>query len=131
MSIAHEDAIRTIIERWNAGVREVDADLTDPDAEVHSAMTGATYRGFAGIRDWMTEIDEQFDSWQIAIEELDDIGGDHVLGVGSVHFRGRGSGVEFDQPLGWIFRFAGERIAEMRIFGDHSAARSAAAELSS
>jgi hypothetical protein len=131
VSRAQEDAIRNVIERWNAGEREIDPDFTDPDAEVHSAMTGATYRGFGGIKEWMAEIDEQFDSWQISLEEFEEIGEDRVLGVGSVHFRGRGSGVEFDQPLGWIFSFSGVRMTEMRIFGAPDAARAAAASSSS
>lgn len=127
MSGVQQAAIRDLIERWNDGEREVDEDLTDPDAEVHSAMTGFTYRGFAGIREWMSEIDEQFDSWRVTVEQMEDVGDDQVVAIGSVNFRGRGSGVEFDQPLAWTFRFKEERIVEVRIFGESEAARAAAA----
>jgi ketosteroid isomerase-like protein len=122
----HQDLIRDLFERWNHGDREVDAAAVDPDAEVHSAMTRATYRGYGGIKDWMAEIDDQFDSWQLTVEEMRDLSDDRVLALGMVHFRGRGSGVEFDQPIGWIIAFAGPRITEMRIFPEHAKALEAA-----
>jgi ketosteroid isomerase-like protein len=118
--------IRDLFERWNHGDREIDPVTIDPDAEVHSAMTRAIYRGYGGIKDWMAEIDEQFDSWRLTVEEMRDLPNDHVLALGSVHFRGRGSGVEFDQPIAWLIAFAGQRITEMRIFPDHATALEAA-----
>ena len=71
LSEAQQDLIRKIFERWNRGDREIDPAETDPEAEIHSAMTGFTYRGYDGVRKWMEEIDEQFDSWRISIEEID------------------------------------------------------------
>jgi ketosteroid isomerase-like protein len=124
-----QELILDLFERWNHGDREIDAAVIDPDAAVHSAMTRATYRGYGGIKDWMAEIDDQFDSWHLSVEEIKDLSGDRVLAFGSVHFRGRGSGVEFDQPLGWIIAFTGERVIEMRIFSDHERAREAAEAL--
>ncbi len=118
--------ILDLFERWNHGDREIDPTAVDPDAEVHSAMTRATYRGYGGVKDWMAEIDDQFDSWRLSVEEMRDLSGDRILVLGSVHFRGRGSGVEFDQPIGWIITFAGERIRDFRIFPDHESARNAA-----
>jgi ketosteroid isomerase-like protein len=121
-----EKLIRDLFERWNHGDREVDPAAVDPDAEVHSAMTRATYRGYGGIKDWMAEIDDQFDSWHLSVEEMRDLSGDRVLALGTVRFRGRGSGVEFDQPIGWLIAFGGQRITEMRIFPDHAKALEAA-----
>jgi ketosteroid isomerase-like protein len=124
-----EELIRHLFDRWNRGEREVDPSEIAPDAEIHSALTGFTYRGYGGIQDWQAEIDEQFDSWQLSIEQIDDLPGDRVLVIGDVQFRGRSSGVEFDQKIGWIFRFAGERMVEMRNFPDRASARSAAGAL--
>jgi ketosteroid isomerase-like protein len=126
VAVGREELIRDLFERWNHGDREIDPAAVDPDAEVRSAMTRATYRGYGGIKDWMAEIDEQFDSWQIAVEEMNELSGDRVMVLGSVRFRGRASGVEFDQPIGWIITFTGERVGEMRIFPDHASARNAA-----
>jgi ketosteroid isomerase-like protein len=125
-----EELIRDLFERWNHGDRDIDPATVAPDAEVHSAMTRATYRGYDGIKDWMAEIDEQFESWQISVEKISDLADDRAVALGSVRFRGRASGVEFEQPIGWIFRFVGRRVAEMRVFPDHASARSAAADVS-
>jgi len=123
--------MRSLFERWNRGIREIRPDEIAPDAEVKSALTGLTYSGHDGIKEWMAEIDEQFDSWRVSIDEIEDVPDDRVLAIGYVHFRGRGSGVEFDQAIGWMFRFAGDRVVEMRNFSDHASARDAVGAASS
>ena len=63
--MSHENVkpMRRTFERWNAGERKVDSDVTDPEIVVHSAMTNATYHGYAGLRRWFAEIDNQFEDW--------------------------------------------------------------------
>jgi ketosteroid isomerase-like protein len=126
VSAQRQELIRDLWQRWNQGEREIDPAEVDPDAEVHSVLTRGTYCGYEGIKDWWAEIDDQFESWRLSIEEMSDLPGDRVLAIGYVHFRGRGSGVEFDQPIGWIVRFAGEKIAELTNYPDHARARAAA-----
>ena len=46
--------------------------------------------------------------------------------LGAIHFRGRASGVEFDQPMAWLLTFAGERVIEIRTIPDHAQALEAA-----
>jgi len=123
---AREELIRDVFERWNAGEREIDPAAADPDAVVHSAMTNTSYTGYEGIRRWMAEIDEQFESWQISVDELRDVPDGSLVVLGRVHFRGRASGVEFDQSIAWLIWFAGERISTMRVFSGHERALEAA-----
>jgi ketosteroid isomerase-like protein len=126
VGVEGQELIRKQFERWNRGDREVYPEEIDPEARVHSAMTGFTYRGYDGVRKWWSEIDDQFDSWRLSIEEMTDIGQDRVLVLGSVAFRGRGSGLEFEQPIGWVYEFKEERVIELKAFGDHEKARLAA-----
>ncbi|MEK6251007.1 MAG: nuclear transport factor 2 family protein [Actinomycetota bacterium] len=126
MAAERQELILDLFERWNHGDREIDAAAVDPDAEVHSAMTRAVYRGYGGIKDWMAEIDEQFESWQISVDELRDVPDGSLVVLGRVHFRGRASGVEFDQSIAWLIWFAGERISTMCIFSGHDRALEAA-----
>lgn len=40
-----EELIRDVWRRWNSGVREFQADVLDPEIEIHSALTGQVFEG--------------------------------------------------------------------------------------
>ena len=126
MSDSREQVVRGIYARWNAGERELDPDEIHDDAVVYSAMTGNTFRGLDGVRRWMAEIDEQFEDWMLTIEEIRSLPDDRLLVLGGVHFRGRSSGTEFDQPMGWLVDFEGERVSALHNIVGHDAAIEAA-----
>jgi ketosteroid isomerase-like protein len=126
VTAAREELIRQEYARWNAGEREIDPQVVHPDVVVHSAMTNATYHGYEGGRRWMAEIDDQFEDWHLSIEEFKEASDDRLLGIGTIHLRGRGGGVEFDQPVGWLFTFSGERLMSITTFPDRAQALAAA-----
>jgi len=126
MSQENVELMRRTFERWNAGEREVDPEILDPEVVVHSAMTHATYHGYEGLRRWMAEIDHQFDDWNVLIDEFREASEDRLLALGTVHVRGRTSGVAFDQPMALLLAFAGERLIELRTIPDHAQALEAA-----
>jgi ketosteroid isomerase-like protein len=126
VSESREQLVRDIYARWNAGVRELDPDEIHEDAVVYSAMTGDTFRGIDGIRRWMAEIDEQFDEWRLTIDEIRSVVDDRLLVLGAVHFRGRASGAEFDQPMGWLVDFEGDLITALHNIAGHDSAIEAA-----
>jgi ketosteroid isomerase-like protein len=121
-----EELVRELFRRWNEGERVVESAEIHPDAVVYSSMTGNEFRGHEGVRRWMREIDEQFENWDLTIEELRRVPGDRLLALGSVHFRGRASGVEFDQPMGWLIDFDAGRVTALRNIVGHDAAIEAA-----
>jgi ketosteroid isomerase-like protein len=122
MSAGREALIRRQWERWNAGDRESHMGEIAEDFVVESVLTGRTFEGPAGLADWMAEIDESFESWRTWIDEVREVTTDRYLVLGGVHLRGRGSGVEFDQPIGWVVDFSGDRVARLRNLADHDAA---------
>jgi hypothetical protein len=126
VSDRREQSVRNVFERWNTGVRELPPDEVDPDAVVYSAMTGDTFRGIDGIRRWMAEIDQQFEEWLLTIDEIRSVSSERLLVLGAVHFRGRASGAEFDQPMGWLVDFEGELVAALHNIAGHDAAIEAA-----
>ena len=128
MSGARRDFLQSVFDDWNAGSREI-PDGTSGDFVLHSALTGLTYEGHEGIRRWMSEIDDQFDSWQLRIDEFRDVGEDWLLGLGAVELRGRASGIEFEQQTGWLVRFEADESVEMRLFPSRETAIAAAADL--
>ena len=126
MSGSREQLVRDIYERWNNGDRELNPEEIHPDAVVISAMTGHTFRGVEGIKRWMAEIDEQFDQWMLAIDEMRSVSSDRLLVLGAVRFRGRASGAEFEQPVGWLVDFDGDRITALHNIAGQDAAIEAA-----
>jgi ketosteroid isomerase-like protein len=123
---SREQQVRRTFERWNDGDRMLRPEEIHPDAVVYSAMTGDTFRGIGGVEAWMAEIDEQFEDWVLAIEEILSVDDGRLLVLGSVHFRGRSSGVEFDQPMGWLVDFKDDRICALHNITGHDAAIDAA-----
>jgi ketosteroid isomerase-like protein len=123
---SREELIRREFDRWNAGKREIDPQLVHHDIVIHSRMTNATYHGHDGMRRWMAEIDDQFDGWHSSIDEFREAPEERLLLLGAIHFRGRASGVESDQPMAWLLTFAGDQVTELRTIHDHAQALEAA-----
>jgi ketosteroid isomerase-like protein len=121
MSRENVEIIRSLIENFNAGDRTVPAELFDPEFELEtpfSSVSGTPYRGHAGIEDWLRELDEQFSEWQNRLDNIRE-NGDIVIVTGSLHVRGRVSGLEFDQPAAWVGHFrADHRLTRARIYLD-------------
>lgn len=123
---ARADLVRRVNQRWNAGDRRVDEEYADPECEVRSAMTGSVYRGYEGVRTWMQEIDEQFDRWRIQLDEFAHATNDRLLVLGSIQLYGRGSGLELEVPVAWLYEFRGDRILRLTTFATHDDGRRAA-----
>ncbi len=120
---SREELVRRWLDRWNAGEREFVPQVVHPDLVFHSlALTNATYHGHDGLRRWMAAIDEQFEAWHSFVDEFRDAPEDRLLGLGTVHLRGRASGVEFDQPMAWLLTFAGDQVIELTTIPDHAQA---------
>jgi ketosteroid isomerase-like protein len=112
-----EAFVREAIAHWNLAPQEVTR-YSHPESTVHSALTGETYQGHAGLERWMTEIRDQFDRWELRADEFRDLEPDGLVVLGSISMRGRASGVELEQPVVWLFRFRDELISEMTVYSD-------------
>ena len=64
---------------------------------------------------WFQEIEEQFDEWVVMADEWCEAG-DRVAAVGRVRLRGRGSGVSFETPVGWLFEIRGGKLTRLQTF---------------
>jgi ketosteroid isomerase-like protein len=129
MSQESVEIIRSLIEHFNAGDRTVPAELFDPNFELEtpfSSVSGTPYRGPAGIGEWLRELDEQFSEWGNRLDSIRE-NGDIVIVTGSLHVRGRVSGLEFDQPSARVGHFgADHRLIRARIYLDPAEALTAA-----
>lgn len=116
---------------WAEGVREIPPELAVPEIEIVSplsSLSGTPYRGYEGVREWIRDVEEQFESWEYKLDEVRE-GADPatVVGIGSVHLVGRGSGVAMDQPVAWVLRFApDDRVRRVEVYTDRQAGLTAA-----
>ena len=123
---SNAELVREAFEEWNTGQRETFMDRLDPEVEINvislQVTGGAPYRGYDGYRQWIAAMEESFEVWQLhprTFEEHDD----SILVLGSMHLRGRGSGVELDQETGWIVDVRDGRMWRLRTFTTHDEAR--------
>src|SRR5690348_9608717 len=125
MSPENAEIVRVLADHWNRGARSALTRYFDPAVELESplsSVSGTPYRGHAGIEAWTRDLDEQFSVWQLRLDEVREVG-DIVIVIGGVHGRGRGSGIEFDQPSAVVVAFGSDhRITRARIYADVDAA---------
>ena len=89
------DLVRGWFTRWNRGERSFDEVDSHPDAEIVSRFRPEPYRGRESFEQWVAEIDEHFERWELVVEEWTDGGENVVVAVGHLHLHGHGSGIEF------------------------------------
>jgi ketosteroid isomerase-like protein len=114
---AHVQLLERMVELWNSGADALE--LLDPEIEVltpFSSVTGVPYRGIAGYRAWRADIAEQFERWEMHLAEIRELGQARLLAVGFGRVRGRGSGIEFDQPAAVIVEFRDGRVMRLSIY---------------
>jgi ketosteroid isomerase-like protein len=120
--------IRDAFARWNAGDRQPPLDLIDPDVEIRTAIgdafKGEPFRGHEGAREWLAALDENFETWTLVVEEFMERG-ETIVALGHILARGRGSGVELDQDVGWVFRVRDGKVLRLHTFLDREEALAA------
>jgi ketosteroid isomerase-like protein len=124
----HVQLLERMIELWNAG--EDALELLDPEIEVltpFSSVTGEPYRGIEGYHEWRADIADQFERWEMHIEEIRALSDARLLASGFARVRGRGSGIEFDQPAAGFVDFKDGRVARIGIYPSEADALEAAA----
>jgi ketosteroid isomerase-like protein len=127
MSQENVEAFHEGVEALKRG--DVDAVLQRMDAEVvwlaaRSAVEGA-YHGHDGIRTFMADNAENFERFEPDFRDVRDLG-DRVLAIGTIHLRGRGSGVDTDVPAAGIATFKEGNLVRWEDFRERHLALEAA-----
>lgn len=120
------ERLRAAYEQFNES-GEFDWDLLDPEAEwnVFNFAPVVQYRGHEGVRRWLAEIGEPFETLQIQPEEF--VGADdQVVVVSTMRGRGRGSGAETEQALVSLWTFRDGRVVRHDSFTERDEALRAA-----
>jgi uncharacterized protein len=117
------DIVMRGIDAYNAGDVETMLELTDPEVTmvpVRSLLEGGEYRGHEGIRRFMTDMDEDWESRRVEVEEILDTD-DGVLVLGTFAATGR-SGTEVSYPVAWHSRYRDGKLWRMQAYSDREAA---------
>jgi ketosteroid isomerase-like protein len=119
------EIVRGLFERWNRGERDFSDDEVDATVQIQSRFQGEPYRGRDGLLRWMRDIDDHFSEWRLVVDEWRERG-DKVIALGRVRLRGEGSGLAFDQPMGWLIEVRDGRLLSLQTFPDPARALIAA-----
>lgn len=102
---------------------------TDPQIQVRAAIVGGlegtVYRGHAGLRQFVADIDETWSEFRVEAEEFLDLR-DRVLVLSRTIARGMGSGLGVETASGLLFDLRDGRIHRMQSFVSREAALAAA-----
>src|SRR5262249_46959697 len=97
----------------------------DPSLEMHTLtgamLEGASHRGHDGMRQWLIDVADYWESMWVEADQFVDAG-DAVVVLGRVYGRGKKSGVAIEAPAAWLCRQQDARLSYWRFYFDHSSA---------
>jgi ketosteroid isomerase-like protein len=126
MPQANIEVVRRLLDAWRRDDLPAALACIDPDVEFIPLRAGTegVYRGHEGVERFWADNRETFETFEPNYQ-LRDVGG-RVLAWGTIHVRGRGSGVEMDIPTGGIFDLQDGKIVRWHDFGSREKALEAA-----
>jgi ketosteroid isomerase-like protein len=92
---------------------------------VAATVEGGSVKGMEGMAHFLEEMDESWETFRIELEDFRLVG-EAALGHGRVIAKGRGSGLELDQPISSVTHFRDGKIARLQSFLDPEEALAAA-----
>jgi ketosteroid isomerase-like protein len=130
MSHENVEIVRHVVEAINRGDADAFVATVSPDVEWEDAVFWTegprTFRGRAGVREWLNQILEPWESVHLEAEEVTDVSdGRFVVGFGFTA-RGKESGVETQLRFWAMCGVAGGRITRREVFRERAEALEAA-----
>jgi uncharacterized protein len=124
MSKENVEVVRRAFAAFNERAVEDLIDLSDPACEwmpFRAQLEGMTYRGHEGVRQFVRDMDEDWEAFRIDPVEFHERA-DRVVVIGQVNALGRGSGVDVDSVAGFVFELRSGRLAKLISYSDPAAA---------
>jgi ketosteroid isomerase-like protein len=131
MSQENVEAFKRAIDAYNR--RDIDAVLEEIDPEVEwlgavqTLVEGKAkvYRGHAGVRQWVRDIDETLADIRLEFFEIRDLG-DQIVAIGRLYARGKASGAETESPFACVVDSKNGKATRVLSFLDPNEALEAA-----
>lgn len=124
MSQENLEVVRRAFATFNARAVDDLVGLSDPDSEwlpFRAQLEGMVYRGHEGIRQWVRDMDDDWEAFRIDPVEFHDRD-DRIVVIGHVQALGRTSGVDVDSEAGFLFELTGGRIVRVVSYSDPASA---------
>ena len=123
MSQENVEIVRRVAEAWQRDDFEGFLRLLDPEIEwltgTERGMGSTAYRGYEGVRElwklWRTEFE---DVW-IETGEVRDLGGERVLRLAHIRFRGPASGIVVESQLALVMTLCDGKIVRSMDYLSH------------
>jgi ketosteroid isomerase-like protein len=117
MSRDNVNAFLRGVEAINSADVEAALRVVTEDMVMRAARSGVEgeYRGRPGIRKFFADSAENFDTFRLDYSDVRDLG-DRVLAIGTIHIRGKGSGVETDIPTAGVATFRDGKMTSWEDF---------------
>ena len=115
MSQENLEVVRRAFTTFNARAVDDLVDLSDPDSEwlpFRAQLEGMVYRGHDGIRQFVRDMDDDWEAFRIDPIEFHDRD-DRIVVIGHVQALGRTSGVDVDSKAGFLFELRAGRIVRV------------------
>jgi ketosteroid isomerase-like protein len=125
MSEQNIEVARRATDAFNRRDVEELVEVSHPDSEwlpFRAQVEGGVYCGHAGIRQFVVDMDEDWERFEVEQVELVDLG-DRVLLIGRVHAVGRGSGVTLENDAGFVMDFRDGQLWRLVSYSDPDEAR--------
>jgi hypothetical protein len=123
VSQEHVETVRAILNNWNSGDRAFGrlSEYFDPAIRWESPLSsvaGEPYRGYAGIEQWIRDVDDQFTEWIISVDNTREAG-ERVIAIGTISALGRASEVTLEFAMAAVAEFASDhRMTRVHIYLD-------------
>ena len=129
MSEENVELVRRLIEAWNSNEPDGASGILDPGVVIDATrrlVNPKTYTGMQGMRRMLADTHEVWEEFRMEPDEVRDAG-DRVVAIGRWVGKGKGSGIEIQQPVADVFTLHDGRVIRLELgFTDPAEALEAA-----
>jgi uncharacterized protein len=111
------EVVRRVIDAWNRDQPEGVVRFLDSDVifdATQRRINPKTYTGMEGMRVMLADRDEVWEEFRLEPDEFVD-GGDRVVVIGRWVGKGKGSGIEVQQPVAHVFTLHDGRVVRVEL----------------
>ena len=120
MSQADVDVALGAFDAWNRGDYDAWIETFHSDCEflpLRAQLEGEPYRGHDGLRQFMRDLTDEWESVRFGLSDIRDAG-DQLVGLLRFKARGRSSHAELDFPIGVVAIVREGKLFKVRMYSD-------------